>query len=276
MNLKVEVIKPALGARVYLDRSKIGDTSTSEELCTLLERHSVLVFPRIGLTDEEQLALTDALGDRVNIAAKVPGRSNADEVYQVTLNEGAKIEKEYIFGTFFWHMDGMTIDAPPPKATVLSARRLAPKGGQTEFASSRAAYAALSDEAKAELEGLRVIHTVTASVREVCPPEDLDDVRRSLRQERPLVWTRSDGTKSMIIGFTADRIVGMTQAEGRALLARLLDWTAQPAFTYLHHWEEGDCVIWDNTSALHRVVPYKADSGRMMHRTAIAGVEEVA
>lgn len=275
MNLKVEVIKPAIGAKVYLDRSKIGDTNTSEELLTLLERHTVLVFPGIGLTDEEQLALTDALGDRVNITAKVPGRSNADEVYQVTLNEGAKIEKEYIFGTFFWHMDGMTIDAPPPKATVLSARRLSPKGGQTEFASTRAAYAALSAEEKAELEGLRVIHTVTASVREVCSPEALDDVRRSMHQERPLVWTHADGTKSMIIGFTADQIVGMTQAEGRAVLARLLDWTAQPAFTYLHHWEEGDCVIWDNTSALHRVVPYKPDSGRMMHRTAIAGVEEV-
>lgn len=276
MNLKVEVIKPALGARIYLDRSKIGDTDTSEELLTLLERHTVLVFPEIGLTDEEQLALTDALGERVNITAKVPGRSNADEVYQVTLNEGARIEKEYIFGTFFWHMDGMTIDVPPPKATVLSARRLSPRGGQTEFASTRAAYEALSAEQKAELEGLRVIHTVTASVREVCPPEDLDEVRRSMRHEHPLVWTHSDGTKSMIIGFTADRIVGVTQAEGRALLARLLDWTAQPAFTYLHHWEEGDCVIWDNTSALHRVVPYKPDSGRMMHRTAIAGVEEVA
>lgn len=276
MNLKVEIIKPALGARIYLDRSKIGDKSTSEELLALLERHTVLIFPRIGLTDEEQLALTGALGESVNITANVPGKSDADAVYQVTLNEGARIEKEYIYGTFFWHMDGLTIDVPPPKATVLSARRLAPKGGQTEFASTRAAYAALSTEAKAELEGLRVIHTVTASVREVCPPEDIDDVRRAMWHEHPLVWTHGDGTKSMIIGFTADRVVGMSQAEGRALLARLLDWTAQPAFTYLHNWERGDCVIWDNTSALHRVVPYKPDSGRMMHRTAIAGVEEVA
>ena len=38
---------------------------------------------------------------------------------------------------------------------------------------------------------------------------------------------------------------------------------------------DGDCVVWDNTCALHRVIPYGEDSGRMMHRTAIAGVEAV-
>ena len=275
MVLNVEVLKPAIGARVYLERSQIGDPAASEELLALLEKHTVLVFPKINPTDEEQLALTDALGDRVNIAALVPGRSDAAAVYQVTLNKGANIEPEYVLGTFFWHMDGLTVDTAPPKATVLSARRLAPKGGQTEFASTKAAYAALPADEKAELEGLRVLHTVTASVREVCPAEALDEARRSMKHEHPLIWTRENGVKSLVIGSTADRVAGLNQAEGRALLARLLDWTAQPAFSYRHFWEEGDCVVWDNTCALHRVIPYAQDSGRMMHRTTIAGVEAV-
>jgi len=67
----------------------------------------------------------------------------------------------------------------------------------------------------------------------------------------------------------------MPLAEGRALLARLLEWTAQPAFTYRHQWQEGDLVIWDNCGALHRVIPYASDSGRTMHRTSVAGVEAV-
>jgi alpha-ketoglutarate-dependent taurine dioxygenase len=276
MDLKVEAIKPAIGAKVILDRASIGDPDVSQQLLALLERHTVLVFPRVGLSDEEQLALTDALGDRVNIAARVPGRSDAAAVYQVTLDKDAKIEPEYVLGTFFWHMDGLTVDVPPPKASILSARRLAPKGGQTEFASTKAAYAALPPEEKAELEGLRVVHTVTASVREVCPPEALDEARRSMFHEHPLVWTRSNGTRSLVIGSTADRVIGCSQAEGRALLARLLDWTAQPAFTYRHDWQEGDCVVWDNTCALHRVIPYGRESGRMMHRTTVAGVEAVA
>jgi alpha-ketoglutarate-dependent taurine dioxygenase len=276
MGLNFEVIKPAIGARIFLDRSDIGNPEVSQELLTLLERHTVLVFPKISVTDDEQLAFTDGLGARVNIHARVPGRADAAAVYQVTLNEDADIEPEYVLGTFFWHMDGLTVDVPPPKASVLSARRLAPKGGQTEFASTRAAYAALPPDEKAELEGIRVIHTVTASVREVCPPEDLDEARREMWHEHPLVWTRSNGTKSLIIGSTADKVIGMSMAEGRALLARLLDWTAQPDFTYRHNWEEGDLVVWDNTCALHRVVPYAVDSGRMMHRTTIAGVEAVA
>ncbi|MCW1427470.1 TauD/TfdA dioxygenase family protein [Novosphingobium sp. JCM 18896] len=276
MTLQVEVLKPAIGAKVHLDRAAIGDPAVSQELLALLEKHTVLVLPQIGLSDAEQLALTDALGERVNVEAKVPGRADAAAVYEVTLNEGAAIEREYVFGTFFWHMDGLTVDVPPPKASLLSARQLAAKGGQTEFASTKAAYAALSDDEKADLADLRVVHTVTASVREVCGPEGIDEARRALRHEHPMVWTRRDGTKSLIIGSTADQIPGMNQAEARALLARLLDWTAQPAFSYRHEWQEGDCVIWDNPSALHRVVPYAVDSGRRMHRTGIAGVETSA
>ena len=276
MSLEVEILKPAIGAKVYLDRSRIGDPGVGHELLDLLERHTVLIFPKIGLSDDEQLALTDALGVRINISARVPGRSDSAAVYQVTLNKGASIEPEYVLGTFFWHMDGLTVDVAPPKATILSARRLAPKGGQTEFASTKAAYAALPQEEKAELDGLRVLHTVTASLREVVPAEAVDERRRPMRHEHPLVWTRGNGAKSLVIGSTADRVVGTSQAEGRALLARLLDWTAQPAFSYRHKWEEGDCVVWDNTCALHRVIPYSQDSGRMMHRTTIAGVEAVA
>jgi alpha-ketoglutarate-dependent taurine dioxygenase len=175
----------------------------------------MLVFPRAGFSDDEQLALTDALGERVNVAPRVPGRTHADAV-SGDANKGANIEREYVFGTFFWHMDGLTVDVPPPKATVLSARRLASKGGHTEFASTKAAYEALPAEEKAELAGLRVLHTVTASVREVAPPEALDEARRSMRHEHPLVWTRSDGTKSLIIGSTADQIAALNQAEARA------------------------------------------------------------
>ena len=69
------------------------------------------------------------------------------------------------------------------------------------------------------------------------------------------------------------RVIRAGKAAGRALLARLLEWTAQPAFTYRHQWREGDLVVWDNTSTLHRVVPYAEDSGRRMHRTSVAGVE---
>jgi alpha-ketoglutarate-dependent taurine dioxygenase len=277
MDLQVERIKPALGAKVSLDRSRIGDARIARQLLELLETHTVLVFPQIGLSDTEQLALTDSLGERQTFPKLVAEDDDAAEgVYTITLDPKSMLEPEYILGTFFWHMDGLTLDPPPPKATILSARRTAAKGGQTEIASVRAAYEALTAEEKAELKDLRVMHTVTASVREVASPEELDPRRRDLRHEHPLVWKHGDGRNSLVIGYTADYVIGRTKAEGRALLARLLEWTAQPAFTYRHDWQEGDLVIFDNTAALHRVIPYAPDSGRKMHRTSLAGVEAVS
>ena len=87
----------------------------------------------------------------------------------------------------------------------------------------------------------------------------------------PLVWTQSDGRKSLVVGTHADEVVGMPYTAGRSLLARLMEWAAQPDFFYSHDWELGDFVIWNNCGVMHRVVPYAEDSGRNMHRTSIAG-----
>jgi alpha-ketoglutarate-dependent taurine dioxygenase len=276
MKVQVENIKPAIGSIVRFERSALLDDDVAQRCLELLEERQVLVFPRINLSDKEQLAFTDKLGARVNFTNRVPGGDRAaKDVYTITLDPKINNEPEYVLGTYFWHMDGVTVDMPPPKASVLSARKVAPKGGQTEFASTFAAYQALAEEDKAELEGLRVLHSVTAAVREVATPETLDPYRRALKHEHPLVWKRKSGRKSMIIGYTADYVVNLPRADGKALLARLLEWTAQPAFTYRHYWQEGDLVVWDNCGALHRVIPYSADSGRTMHRTSVAGVEAV-
>jgi alpha-ketoglutarate-dependent taurine dioxygenase len=60
------------------------------------------------------------------------------------------------------------------------------------------------------------------------------------------------------------------------LLERLMEWSAQPDFMYSHQWEQGDLVMSNNTGVLHRVIPYARDSGRLMHRTSLAGVEAIA
>ncbi|TDW61526.1 alpha-ketoglutarate-dependent taurine dioxygenase [Novosphingobium sp. PhB55] len=276
MSVKYDLLKPHIGAKVYIERQHIKDAEVARELLRLLDLHTVLVFPKLRLSNEEQLALTDALGERINISRRVAGREDSEEVYEVTLNEGAAIEKEYVLGTWFWHMDGLTVDVAPPKATLLSARRLATDGGQTEFASTKAAYEALPDNEKTSFESMRVVHSVTASLREIMSPEEVDPARRVMQHEHPLVRTDSNGSKSLVIGSTADLIVGKSRAESRAILARLLEWSVQPAFSYRHEWEDGDCVVWDNTSALHRVIPYSENSGRLMNRTTIAGIEAPA
>jgi alpha-ketoglutarate-dependent taurine dioxygenase len=277
MDFKVENIKPALGAIVHVDKSALTDDEVAKRCAELLEERGVLVFPKINVTDAEQLAFTDKLGARVNFTKTVAGGDvDTQDVYTISLDPKRNPEPEYVLGTFFWHMDGVTSGIVPPKATVLSCRHTSATGGQTQFASTYAAYEALPEEEKKELEKIKVMHSVVAAVREVATADELEPMKRSFAQEQPLVWRRKSGRKSLIIGYTGDYVVGMPKAHGRALLARLLEWTAQPAFTYSHTWQEGDLVIWDNTGALHRVIPYAEDSGRLMHRTSVGGVEQVA
>jgi alpha-ketoglutarate-dependent taurine dioxygenase len=185
-----------------------------------------------------------------------------------------------VLGTFFWHMDGITVDAPPSFATMLSCRVAPEVGGETEFASTYAAWEGLPEDEKRAVEGLKAVHSVKASLKhilDVIPEADYERVTTiGLLKEHPLVWTHQSGRKSMVIGTTADHIVGQSIPAGRALLVRLQEWAAQPDFSLRHTWSEGDFVIWDNTGAMHRALPYEAATGRMMHRTSIAGTESVS
>ncbi len=276
MDVIVEPIKPAVGAVVHADRSAFHNSEFAQHCLELVDKYAALVFPRVGLSDEEQLAFTDMLGARVNFTSGVPGGdASTRDVYTITLDPKVNFDPEYVLGSMFWHMDGIVMDIPPPKVTLLSCKSPPDKGGQTEFANTVAAYEALPEDEKAELAGLRVVHSLVAGVREILNPDEVDPQRRQFKHEHPLVWTQRTGRKSLLVGCTADYIVGMPKAQGRALLARLLEWCAQPAFTCRHTWQKGDFAMWDNTGALHRALPYAADSGRRMHRTTVAGVEAV-
>lgn len=278
MSVTIAPIKPLVGGKVTVDKAHLTDPETIAAIRQALEERGVLVFPEIALTDAEQLALTDALGGRANYNSRVPGSDvSAKDVYKITLDREINNEPDYVLGTFFWHVDGATMDLPLPKATLLSARTLSDQGGATEFANLYAAYDGLSEEDKRQYEDMKVIHTVEASVRPVfaMPSQERVDRWRSIASamEQPLVWTHEDGRKSLFLGSHADGIVGMPNPHGRALLWRLQQWAAQPDFVYTHHWKVGDFVIWNNQGLMHRVVPY-TDTGRVMHRTTLAGHEK--
>jgi alpha-ketoglutarate-dependent taurine dioxygenase len=280
MSVRIENIKPHIGGIVHVDRDRITDDATVAAVREALEERGVLVIPRAHLTDPEQLAFTDKFGERVTFTRRVPGGEGAeDKPYEITLDKKINREPEYVLGTFFWHIDGVTIDQPLPKATMLSARKLSPTGGQTQFASTYAAWEQLPEDEKRAIEDLKVIHRMEASMRPVFRELD-DDLLAKYRgmateMVQPLVWTHESGRKSLVIGSHADEVVGMSIPAGRALLYRLQEWAAQPAFTYSHEWQDGEFVIWDNQGVMHRVIPYDEDCGRMMHRTTIMGHERL-
>jgi alpha-ketoglutarate-dependent taurine dioxygenase len=281
VGIRFENIKEKIGSRVvWDDRADLFTPEAAAAIRAKVEERTVLVFPALHLTDDEQLRITDLMGGRIKLTGRFNVQNNDDNVYQVTLDEKINPQPEYVLGTFFWHMDGITVDSPPPFATLLSCRIAPDKGGETEFASTYAAWEGLPEEEKADIEGLRAVHSVKASlspIADAIPEKHREKVLGiGLVKEHPVVWTHKSGRKSMVIGTTADHIVGKSIPVGRALLIRLQEWAAQPDFSLRHKWSEGDFVIWDNTGAMHRALPYEASTGRMMHRTSIAGTESVA
>lgn len=281
MAVRFEDIKPKIGSRVLWDsRDDLFTPEAARAIRAKVEERTVLVFPEVDLTDEEQLRFTEAMGEKQMLTGRYNVQDTDENIYQVTLDPKINPQPEYVLGTFFWHMDGITVDAPPPFATLLSCRIAPDKGGETEFASTYAAYEGLAEEEKQAVEGLKAVHSVKASLSHIAdaiPEKHREKVLGiGLVKEHPIVWTHESGRKSMVIGTTADHIVGMGIPEGRAMLIRLQEWAAQPDFSLRHKWKKGDFVVWDNTGAMHRAIPYDKSTGRMMHRTSIAGTEAIA
>jgi alpha-ketoglutarate-dependent taurine dioxygenase len=274
----VNRLTDTVGAEVVgVDHDRLAsDDSLAPAILETLEASGVLVFPDLHLGPEEQVAFCGRLGavDESVSHAGIPG------AYLVTLDTAKNPSAAYLRGTFHWHIDGCTPnnDEYPQMATVLSARAVAESGGETEFASTYSAYDDLTEDEKVQLAPLRVAHSLEASQRRVTPDPTEQQIagwRSRPTHEHPLVWTHRSGRKSLVLGASADHVVGMDLDEGRALLEDLLARSTTPDRVYRHRWTAGDTVIWDNRGVLHRVEPYAMDSPREMLRTTVLGDEPI-
>jgi alpha-ketoglutarate-dependent 2,4-dichlorophenoxyacetate dioxygenase len=156
---------------------------------------------------------------------------------------------------------------------MLSARIIPSSGGNTEYISMRAVYAALPDKDKAFLMGKVTIHDyaygrskvgpelVTAEERAVVPP-----VRQAM------VLDHGEHGKSLYLGAHCAKVEGMDDGEGRALIDWLMAFATDERFVYSHVWRPHDLILWDNLSVLHRATPFASMvEPRRMVRTTVAG-----
>lgn len=276
--LQLYPLSDTIGAEVAgVDAGQLAaDAALAASVLEALEANGVLVFRDLRVEPEDQVAFCRHLGD-IDYSA---GHHPVAGIYRVTLDTSKNSRADYLHGTFHWHIDGCTPegDECPQMATILTAKATADKGGETEFASTYAAYDDLTDDEKDRLGSLRVVHSLEASQRKVHPDptdEQLALWRRRRTREHPLVWTHADGRRSLVIGASADHVVGMDAEQSRALLDDLLARATRPQRVYRHQWSVGDTVIWDNRGVLHRAVPYDSGSPREMLRTTVLGDEPI-
>ena len=168
--LTINKLTDSVGAEVTgVDPERLAnDDLLGAAILDALEDNGVLVFPGLGLDPEAQVAFCRRLGE---IDHSSDGHHPVAGIYPVTLDKTKNASAAYLRATFDWHIDGCTPlhDECPQKATVLSAKQVAERGGETEFANSYAAYDAFTDEEKERFGALRVVHSLEASQRRVNP-----------------------------------------------------------------------------------------------------------
>jgi alpha-ketoglutarate-dependent taurine dioxygenase len=272
-------LSPLVGTRVDADAKTLLSGQFSAHIRALVQERGVVIIPRASLTDEEQVNFTATLGTLAydyNGYAVSEGKQQA--IFKVSLDEAVSPTARSLKNSLLWHLDGTTHEKPI-LFSVLSAKKLAPEGGETEWCSTYAAYDALSEEDKQTIDRLRVVHSNLQLQRNINPEltyEQFSRARNSPSRSQPLVWKHRNGRNSLVVGATAGYVEGLAHDDSLDLLVRLRDWATQPQFVYRHHWSVGDLAIWDNTGTLHRALPYAPDSGRLMHRTIVAGEEALS
>jgi alpha-ketoglutarate-dependent taurine dioxygenase len=275
---EVTDVAPKIGSAIRSDKKTLLSGARAGEIREIMERRGVIVFPEINLTDAEQIAFTHTLGTFAHEDGEHREGQDGDTVYPITMDTSINKNADYLKGAFYWHLDG-TMSEKPILASIMSARALAPEGGETDFCNTYAALDTLPEEEKREIGDLKVVHAMWRSQLYWKPEPSYAELQAWMGRGTntlPLVWKHRSGRQSLVLGATALQVEGMPFMESEALLVKLRDWATQSQFSYRHTWKLGDMVLWDNTGTMHRALPYDHRSGRLMHRTKLEGEEAFA
>src|SRR5215475_13967866 len=279
-----QLTKHFVGEVSGVDLRKPLTKDEAAEIEAGMDKYAVLVFHGQDITDDQQMAFALNFGERENPRGGNITKEKDYRLGSAGLNDVSNLGKDgkplpkdhrthlFNLGNCLWHSDS-SFRAIPAKFSLLSARVVNPKGGNTEFADMRAAYDALDDETKAEIENSICEHSLMYSRGSLGFTEYSDEEKELFRPVlQRLVRTHPvHGRKSLYLASHAGKVLGMSVPEGRVLLRDLTEHATQPQFVHAHEWKLHDLVMWDNRQTMHRVRRYDQSQPRDMRRATIAG-----
>ena len=251
-----------------------------------MDRFAVLVFRDQDLTDEQQVAFSRNFGEIESYGTpgniRKPGEhrlqtpgiidfSNLDKTGDI-LSVDDRIAF-FKLADRLWHSDS-SFRPVPAKYSLLSGRVLPSWGGNTEFADMRAAYEALDERTKSEIEPLVCLHSLRYSRAAIGFTELTQDeivafrpIRQRLVRTHPVT-----GRKSLFLASHAGEVEGWTIPASRMFLRDLTEHATQREFVYSHEWRLHDLVVWDNRQTMHRARRFDdRNEIRDVRRTTLAG-----
>ena len=243
---RIEPIAPAMGVRVSGVDVRYASPDLVGELRAALLRHHLLVVDGQDLQDEELQVFGTRWGQLLSHPSSA--RSSNPYVQKLASRSGVR-------GTGYgaWHSD-MSWHPTPPWITMLHARTLPARGGDTGFANQQLAWQALDRAAKDrgrmfrrdlptsdELLGLRANHTGKRFGAEV-PDSTHPMIRLHDETARSALYVNPE--------FTS-HVVGLGESASKLMLYALWVHATGLEFCYRHRWRTGDLAIWDNRTVMH-------------------------
>jgi taurine dioxygenase/putative 2-oxoglutarate oxygenase len=249
MELEVRPIHPSFGAEVLgVDPAGDLDDRTVAALEDAWTRHSLLLFRDVHMTPAQHVAFTRRLGALHVMEPLEFNLPDHPEVFVVSnVEEGGKPVGLRRAG-WGWHSDGED-KAIPNAGSLLYALEVPPVGGDTLFADTYGAFAALPADVRRTIAGRRACFSRV----------------RLHHVHYPLMAPLTEAQK-------ACEVEGLPEAEAQDLIGYLQKFATRPEFVYRHRWAVGDAVLWDNRCTQHCATEFDEERHRRrMHRTTLEG-----
>ena len=254
------------------------DDATFEEVRQAWLAHEILVLRDQDISEKDLVGFSRRFGPlETHIRTEYLSPDNPEILYVSNIIDNGRrigILSDHEVG---WHYDQIYLPRPAVGSCLMAAK-LPARGGETSFADMTAAYAQLPDETKARIDPLMANQSYAFFNAGNSVPTNKEQSDRTPDVVHPLVRTHPiTGKKALYIcrGMTT-HVPGLSEAESKALLEELYEWSVREAFVYTHKWQDGDAVLWDNACTMHRREPFDGDSERLMKRTTILPPPELA
>ena len=273
--MTVQKLAPLIGAEIGgVDLSAPMDVETFTAIETVWHNHGVLLFRRQKLDDLQQVEFAQRFGELAHPLKRYEGISHPAIMFVTNERKDGKYIGALPDGEMFFHSDMCYLEQPC-MAAMLHAIAIPPEGGNTVFASMYAAYDALPDEFKFQLEGLMAMNSYEPGYgsSNVKARMETSGTTYTRSYAHPIFRTHpATGKKSLYVNrLMTEYIVDMPRAQSDELLKLLFDHQEQRQFQYEHRWQVGDVLIWDNRCTLHARRDFDDRHLRKLRRVTVKG-----
>jgi alpha-ketoglutarate-dependent 2,4-dichlorophenoxyacetate dioxygenase len=286
MSIAVTPITPSFVAEISnIDLAQPLRPADRDAIEDAINRYAVVVFRGQTLTDTQQIDFAaefgpiHAPGQRARHTG-IKHRLERTELADISNLDGdgkvlevnARRRLDWLANRL-WHTDA-SFRAVPGALSLLYAHVIPDEGGDTEFADLRAAYDALPDGTKKQLDGLVAIHSIWHSRGQLDVTQYTAEELANLPPVPQRVVRTHPGShrKTLYLAAHASHIEDMPVPDGRLLLMDLMEHATRPQFVHAHKWREGDLVIWDNRCTMHRARPFDTTKVRDLRRVTTRDV----